>query len=233
MVVMDSPLSCPQWNTTPPRSQNEEWINTLTHGFGLLLSVCGTLILCFRAAASESFILLLGSIIYSSSLILVYLISNLSHAIQSPAWKFRWRVLDQGFIYLLIAGSYTGFSLPLLAIRRNQYLLMMIWVLALVCFFHRTVIRAQSDQNGTISYLALGWIPIFTFYGSAALIPPAAIFWLIVGGLCYTTGVVFLLFDQRVPYFHAVWHLFVILASISHFLGIYQIVITLGLECRV
>jgi len=227
---MDSFLSSPQWAPTPPRSQSEEWTNTLTHGFGLLLSLGGTVVLCFQAMASENGSLLVGSVVYSISLVLVYLASTLSHAIKNQVRRFRWRILDQGLIYLLIAGSYTGFSLPLLVIQRNRYLLMIIWILALVCFFHRTVIRARSDKNGTISYLALGWMPIFTFYGSAALIPPEALFWLVAGGFCYSAGVVFLVFDHRVPYFHTIWHLFVIAASISHFLGIYKIVVTMGLQ---
>ena len=230
--AMDSFLSSPKWTPTPPQSQTEEWINTLTHGLGLVLSLGGALVLCSQAVICENGILVFGSITYSISLILVYLSSTLSHAIQNQTWRFRWRVLDQGFIYLLIAGSYTGFSLPLLSVERNRYLLMMVWVLALVCFFHRTVIRAQSDKSGTVSYLALGWVPIFTFYGSVALLPPAAIFWLIAGGLCYSGGVVFLLFDQRVRYFHAIWHLLVILGSLCHFLGIYRIVVTVGLQDR-
>ena len=228
--TMDSFLSSPKWTPTPPQSQSEEWINTLTHGLGLLLSLGGALVLCSQAVVRENGILVFVSITYSISLILVYLSSTLSHAIQNQTWRFRWRVWDQGFIYVLIAGSYTGFSLPLLSVERNRYLLMMVWVLALVCFFHRTVIRAQSDKSGTVSYLALGWVPILTFYGSVALLPPEAVFWLIAGGLCYSGGVVFLLFDQRIRYFHAIWHLLVILGSISHFLGIYRIVVTVGLQ---
>ena len=226
--MSDSLVTESNWKPPPPRPKNEEWINSLTHGFGLLLSFVGAVVLCRQAATSENGILLLGSIVYSGSLILVYLVSTLSHAVQNQSQRFRWRVLDQGFIYLLIAGSYTGFSLPLLPVERNRYLLMMVWVLALFCCFHRTVIRAQSDENGIVSYLALGWIPFFSFYGSAALIPNEALFWLIAGGFFYSIGVVFLIFDRRVRYFHAIWHLFVIAASICHFLGIYKIVVTLG-----
>lgn len=186
--------------------------------------------LCRQAVRSGNGTLILGSIVYSASLVLVYLVSTLSHAVQNQLQRFRWRVLDQGFIYLLIAGSYTGFSLPLLSIEKNQYLLGMVWVLALFCCFHRTVIRAHSDKNGTVSYLALGWIPIFSFYESASLMPSEALFWLIVGGIFYTTGVFFLIFDRRVPYFHAIWHLFVIAASIAHFFGVYKIVVILESE---
>ena len=217
---------------TPSHSQNEEWTNTLTHGLGLFLSLVGAVILCRQAGNSGNGTLILGSIVYSLSLAGVYLVSTLSHAVQNQSQRFRWRVLDQGFIYLLIAGSYTGFSLPLLSIEKNQYLLGMVWVLALFCCFHRTVIRAHSDKNGTVSYLALGWIPIFSFYGSASLIPSESLFWLIVGGSFYSTGVVFLIFDRRVPYFHTIWHLFVIAASIAHFLGIYKIVVILGSEVK-
>ena len=213
---------------TPTNSQSEEWTNTLTHGLGLFLSLVGAIVLCRQAVRSGNGTLILGGIVYSASLVLVYLVSTLSHAVQNPLQRFRWRILDQGFIYLLIAGSYTGFSLPLLSIEKNQYLLGMVWVLALFCCFHRTVIRAHSDKNGTVSYLALGWIPIFSFYESASLMPSEALFWLLVGGIFYTTGVVFLIFDRRVPYFHAIWHLFVIAASIAHFFGVYIIVVMLG-----
>ena len=215
---------------TPTNSQSEEWTNTLTHGLGLFLSLVGAIVLCRQAVRSGNGTLILGGIVYSASLVLVYLVSTLSHAVQNQLQRFRWRILDQGFIYLLIAGSYTGFSLPLLSIEKNQYLLGMIWVLALFCCFHRTVIRAHSDKNGTVSYLALGWIPIFSFYESASLMPSEALFWLIVGGIFYTIGVLFLIFDRRVPYFHAIWHLFVIAASIAHFLGVYKIVVILESE---
>ena len=107
---------------TPSHSQNEEWTNTLTHGLGLFLSLVGAVILCRQAGNSGNGTLILGSIVYSLSLAGVYLVSTLSHAVQNQSQRFRWRVLDQGFIYLLIAGSYTGFSLPLLSIEKNQYL---------------------------------------------------------------------------------------------------------------
>ena len=97
---MDSFLSSPQWAPTPPRSQSEEWTNALTHGFGLLLSLGGTVVLCFQAMASENGTLLVASVVYSISLVLVYLASTLSHAIKNQARRFRWRILDQGLIYL-------------------------------------------------------------------------------------------------------------------------------------
>jgi len=223
---MDSSLIEPHLG--PSRTRQEEWINTLTHGVGLVLSLIAGGLLCWRAAASEGLLPLVASLIYTATLICVYLASTLSHAIQSEAWRFRWRVWDQGLIYLLIAGSYTGFSLTLLETARNRSLLVLVWALAFACFIHRTVVRANSDRNGTVSYVALGWLPIFTFYGSVSLIPENAIFWLVAGGVAYTTGVVFLVLDQRVPYFHSIWHMLVILGSGCHFLGIYEIVGSMG-----
>lgn len=229
---MDSSSTGSHAGPTRSRSQQEEWANTLTHGFGLLLSLVGGSFLCWRAIAGDNMLLIVGSFVYVATLVCVYLASTLSHAISNEAWRFRWRVWDQGLIYLLIAGSYTGFSLPLLGIAQNRSLLILVWILALGCFLHRTVVRSQSDKNETISYVALSWVPIFTFYGSVALIPELAVFWLIAGGISYTGGVIFLVFDQRVPYFHAVWHLLVILGSGCHFLGIYHIVATTGANGR-
>jgi len=225
--LSDRAITRPEWPPISPHSQNEEWANTFTHGLGFLLSLVGTVVLCLRAAVSQNSTVILGSAVYCGTLLLVYLASTLSHAIKDRVWRFRWRVLDQGVIYLLIAGSYMGFTLPLMAIEKNRYVMLMVWIWALMCCFHRTVIRSKSDQNGTISYLALGWIPICLLDGIGTLLPSESFYWLIAGGICYSLGVVFLVLDRRVAYFHAIWHLFVIIASMAHFLGIYKIVVTL------
>ena len=126
--VSDRTLTEPDWAPISPHSKSEEWANAFTHGLGLLLSLAGTVVLCLQALTAENSTLILGSVVYSITLILVYLASTLSHAIENRVRRFRWRVLDQGFIYLLIAGSYTGFTLPLMAIERNRYVLLMVWV---------------------------------------------------------------------------------------------------------
>jgi hemolysin III len=147
--------------------------------------------------------------------------------VTNPRWKHRWWIWDQGLIYLLIAGSYTGFGLPLLQIPSNRWLLAVIWALALTGFFFKILRRRQNDQTSTISYVALAWVPILGVQSATTLLPTSSLYWLFSGGLLYTSGVLFLLLDRRMPYFHALWHLLVMAGSICHFIGIYQIVLSM------
>jgi hemolysin III len=197
--------------------------NTITHGLGLVLSLVGAVLLAAKVLPSGNMLLIVGCGIYTLSLIMVYAVSTLSHAIKNREWRYRWRIWDQGLIYLLIAGSYTGFALPALQIRFNRYVLAGVWTLALAGFVWRTFIRFRTDRTIVLSYIALGWLPIFTFQSGFSLLPEPALDWLVVGGFFYTAGVGFLVLDQRVPYFHVVWHLMVIAGSGCHFIGIYQV----------
>lgn len=222
-------MSPPTESRSPPlfRAAHHELANSLTHGTGWLLSLFATFLLAKQVLPSGNLLLIVGCGIYTFSLLAVYAASTLSHAVTNPRWKHRWWLWDQGLIYLLIAGSYTGFGLPLLQITANRWLLAAIWALALAGFFFKILRRHQNDKTSTISYVALAWGPILGVQAATTLLPTSSLYWLFFGGLFYTSGVLFLLLDRRMPYFHALWHLLVIAGSFCHFIGIYQIVLSM------
>ena len=224
MHTTDNMPSMAQYQShNPLRSRQEEFGNTITHGLGLLLSLAGAALLAAKVLPSGNILLIVGCGLYALTLIMVYAVSTLSHAVKNRGWRYRWRIWDQGLIYLLIAGSYTGFALPALQIIFNRYVLAGVWMLALAGFVWRTFFRFHTDRATVLSYVALGWLPILTFQSTISMLPEPVPYWLVAGGLAYTAGVGFLILDQRVPYFHAIWHLMVIAGSSCHFIGIYQL----------
>jgi hemolysin III len=134
------------------------------------------------------------------------------------------RILDQAIIFLLIVGTYTPFALAFLRTGWWLGLLIAMWAVALIGFVSKVLYAHRVDSVSVAIYLALGWTPIIAGWPLTGLVPARALWWMLIGGLCYTLGAVFLLLDRRVEHFHAVWHLLVIAGSGWHFLAIYQYV---------
>lgn len=196
----------------------DECVNAATHGVGFVLSVIGTVVL-FRAPVQLSLGLLLTCGAYTASLMAVYAISALSHAVQEPHRKHTLQMWDQGLIYLLIAGTYT----PLMWVFLPSYLrwvaLGLVWAAAVAGKYSKVVARQRITKFSAVSYLCLGWLPALIFLPS---VPQAdALVWIFAGGLSYTAGTFFLTRDWQWRYFHAVWHLFVMAGSACHFYAIY------------
>jgi hemolysin III len=147
--------------------------------------------------------------------------STLSHAAMTPRWKSRFRALDQGFIYLLIVATYTPFSLAYL--RGNAWgwvLLAAMWTVALFGFVSKVFFAHRVEAVSIASYVLLGWMPMLAAPTLLHLVPMGAFWWMLLGGVCYTVGTIFLMNDDRVRHLHAVWHLCVIAGSACHFAGI-------------
>jgi hemolysin III len=208
--------------TRHPRS--EEWINTLTHAAGVGLAIIGGVMLLLRAGETGSWVRIAGCAIYAAALVGVYAASTLSHFFEEPRLRTLFRVLDQAFIYLLIVGSYTPMALVYLHGGALSVLFVAMWLVALAGFLSKIWFRHRIEGISTTLYVVLGWMPIFGIYGWSVL-PTPAIVLLVAGGLCYTSGLLFLLLDTRIRYFHAVWHLFVIAGSVCHYLTTYQYVV--------
>lgn len=201
--------------------RSEEPINAVTHGLGLLLSVGGAGWLCTAAAESGNLTRIASCSVYAASLIAVYLFSTLSHSFETrPLPRRVFRALDQAFIYFLIVGTYTPIALEYLHGGLNTTLLSAMWVVALLGFLTKTVWRHRIDSISTASYLVLGWLPVLSVPTAWLNMPMPAIWLFVAGGLCYTIGVAFLLYDTRVRHFHAVWHLLVMAGSAFHFVAI-------------
>ena len=200
------------WSTDP-----EEVANTITHGLGFLLSLVGLIVMAIWVLREGDAWRVLGCMIYASSLVTVYAMSTLSHVCADPHLKQFYRKLDQGFIYLLIVGTYTPFSLAFLRTGLGWLFLGVMWSVALFGFFAKTLLAHRVDAVSTRLYLLLGWMPIFAGFYLIGVVPDAALWWMLIGGVCYTMGIVFLILDAHIRHFHAVWHLFVIGGSACHF----------------
>ncbi len=209
-------------DTIPPpaaeRPLGEELLNAATHAGGLLLAVLGA-VLIFRTPADWPFGQALACAAYVTTLIVVYAVSALSHAVQRPRAKHVLRVLDQGLIYLLIAGTYTPLMWAFLTPHLNWLSLTAVWVAASLGMYSKFVFQHRVSSFSTQSYLWLGWLPALALVQFVSL---GCLTWLVLGGLSYSVGTVFLMRDHRRPYFHALWHLCVIGGSACHFWAIYR-----------
>lgn len=203
------------------RLREEEKINGATHALGLALSVVGFELLLVRAFRLGDAWQIAGCAVYASALVAVYAASTLSHAFQHPRLRRLFRILDQAFIFLLIAGTFTPLSLSYLRGGAWWVLFGAVWSIALGGFFSKAVFAHRVDAVSTALHVTLGWLPVLAAKPMMALVPGGLLWSMFYGGMCYTVGTFFLMRDERFPYFHAVWHLLVIAGSAFHFWGIY------------
>ena len=204
------------------RLRGEDRINAATHGLGLLLSVVGFQWLMSRAVQYADGWQIAGCAIYASALVAVYAASTLSHHFQHPRWRRVFRILDQAFIFVLIAGTFTPLSLSYLREGAWWLLFGVVWGIALLGFCSKAIFAHRVDAVSSMLHLVLGWLPVTAVKPMLSLVPGGLLWWMFYGGMCYTIGTFFLQRDERVPYFHAVWHLLVIAGSACHFWGIYS-----------
>jgi hemolysin III len=205
------------------QSAAEELANSVTHGLGLVLSLFGAALLVPLASETPGAIGL-GCLVYVATLVAVYGASFLSHAVQVPLWRQRFRMLDQGFIYLLIAGTYTPYALAYLG-PEWTLLSAAMWGIALLGFASKVFARHRIDSVSLGLYLVLGWLPVVATRPLLERLPVAGLWWIAAGGVAYTLGTVFLQLDGRYRYFHAVWHVLVIAGSACHFAGVFWYVL--------
>ena len=205
----------------------EEVANTLTHGFGLVLSIFGFLVLVVMASLGGDPIVIAGSVLYGISLIVLYAASTVYHVSTSLDLKKKLQIVDHCCIYLLIAGSYTPFGLVLAGDEFGRGLLAGIWAFALVGIAVKLVIGARFPLINVMSYLVMGWLgalavqPLFEALG---MMPVALA---VAGGLAYTVGVIF--FPLKfIRHHHAIFHLFVLAGSIFHYAAIVLYVVPRG-----
>ncbi len=196
-----------------------EGLNFLTHALGLLLSLAAAVVLMRAVWNCGDRPLIIGCGVYAASLVAVYGASTLSHAFHRPRLRHLFRTLDQVCIFFLIAGSFTPWALTYYREGWGAVLLSALWVLALCGAMFKLLVKGLNNV-ATAGYVLLGWLPILATKQILERVPPAALAWLVGGGVLYTLGTWFLSRDIRFPYFHAVWHLFVIAASACHFAGV-------------
>ena len=201
----------------------EEVMSSLTHGAGALLAAGGTALLIAASALRGDPYKLASSIVYGLSLMELYLMSTVYHAVQSPRAKEVLRVFDHCSIFFLIAGSYTPFALVTLREEGGWALFAGIWGAALFGIVLNAVDLRRFEKLSLACYVAMGWAIVLKLGPLVELLPAPGLRLLVAGGLSYTGGILF--YALRRPYMHGVWHLFVLGGSACHFLAILRYVI--------
>ena len=202
-------------------SDIEERANAITHGLGVVLGVVGLVLLLIRAFDYQADMLTVASMaVYGSSIILLFLASTLYHSITTEKTKRLLKTLDHCAIYLLIAGSYTPFLLVGLRTPLAMGLMAVIWGIALVGIIMKIAFVYRFKRLSLFIYLAMGWLSLIVVYQLAMNIDIGGLVLLAVGGVIYSLGVIFYV-AKRIPYNHAIWHLFVLAGCACHFFAIY------------
>jgi hemolysin III len=200
-------------------SLQEEIANALTHGLGAVVSLgAGAVLITLTALWGDGW-QLAGAIVFSIALLLLYVASTLYHAIVHPVAKARLKVFDHCAIYLLIAGTYTPFTLVGLRGTTGWVLFATIWTLAAAGIVFKLFYTGRFKLVSTLIYIAMGWIVVFAIEPLMDALEPWTLAWLFAGGVAYTVGTLFYL-SRRIPYSHAIWHAFVLTGSICHFVAV-------------
>lgn len=215
-------------SSSPPHvySPREELAHGLTHGLGTGLAVAG-LILLIAVGRHRGPWCLAGDTIFGVTLVLLYLASTLYHSIHGARAKRILRVLDHSAIYLLIAGTYTPFTLVNLHGPQGYALLGLVWILALIGILFKAFATGRYPAFSILLYLGMGWSILLALGPLVHSVAPGGVNLLVAGGVTYTAGIVFYLW-RRLPYHHAVWHLFVLAGSLFHYLAVLFYVLPAG-----
>lgn len=197
----------------------EEFANSLTHGIGFVLSVVALVVAVVSASLLRDPYLIVAAAVYGASLCCLHLSSTLYHSARRLAWKRRLLLLDHAAIYLLIAGSYTPFALGPLRGPIGWTLFGIIWALAGAGVYRELRVRKRGGLRSSVIYLVMGWLVALFIYPLYQSMTATGFALLVAGGVVYSVGVVFYLW-KRLPYHHAVWHLFVIGGAACQFFAV-------------
>lgn len=197
----------------------EEIANAVSHGLGALLALAALPILVWHAAQHGAAADVVGAAVFAASAILLYLASTLYHALPAGAGKRWFARLDHAAIYVFIAGSYTPFTLGVLAGGWGWTLFGIVWAMAALGVVLKLRDRLRHPWASTALYVAMGWVALIAAVPLQERLGASGLAWLVAGGLSYTLGAVAYLLDDRVRYAHFVWHLFVLGGSACHFVA--------------
>jgi hemolysin III len=200
--------------------KKEEKLNVISHGIGLVLSIIALVLLVVYASIYGSTWHIVSFSIYGASLIVLYSASTLYHYVQSPKLRHRLNVFDHAAIYILIAGTYTPFTLVVLKGWVGWTIFGVSWGLAITGVVLKLFYTGKYDKISTIAYVLMGWLIIFAIKPLVTNLSVEGLLWLLSGGIFYTVGA--LLYSiRRIKYNHAIFHIFVLLGSFSHFIAVF------------
>ena len=206
-------------NQERTQSLGEEIANSVSHGVGFLAAVAAAPILVLSAVRSGGAARITGASVFAATMVLLYLTSTLYHALPRNRAKRVFQVLDHAAIFLMIAGTYTPFTLGVLRGTWGWTLFGLVWGLALAGVVLTAVGGVRYPKLSTGLYIAMGWLILIAVKPLWLRVPPWGLFWLLAGGIAYTGGVAFYA-AKRVRYSHFVWHLFVIAGTACHFIAV-------------
>lgn len=202
-----------------PQSLGEEIANSVSHGTGFLAALIAFPVLLLNANRHGR-LAIVGAAVFAATMALLYLTSTLYHALARNRAKRVFQILDHGAIYLLIAGTYTPFTLGVLRGPWGWTLFGLIWALAVAGVVLKSVGGIGHPRLSTVLYVAMGWLILIAAKPLWNAMPAWGLFWLAAGGIAYTAGVAFYAADQRVKYAHFLWHLFVLAGTACHFIAV-------------
>lgn len=208
-----------EMRTARPYTLGEEIANSTIHGIGTVLSIAAlTLLITFAALFGDGW-RMASAIVYGVTLVVEYTASTLYHSFPWPRAKHIFKILDHAGIYMLIAGTYTPFTLVTIREHGGWWLFALVWAIAIAGISVEAAWTYRPRGVSAALYLAMGWLIVVAMKPLLANLEPAGVSLLVAGGLAYTLGTIFYVL-KRVRYFHAVWHVFVLVGSICHFLAV-------------
>ncbi len=202
------------------QTHSEEKSNTISHAFGTILFTFCSIALIIKALSNSNTTEIFSAAVYGGSLVLLYSASTVYHALYHTKRRALFKLIDHASIFILIAGTYTPFLLVALIDHVHISFIIIMWGIALLGIIYKVVAIKKYKIISTMIYLAMGWMAVFkigTFY---KYLPIEASIWILVGGMFYSIGT-FFYSNEKMKYHHAIWHIFVLCGSISHFIAIY------------
>lgn len=203
-----------------PQTVGEEIANAISHGLGLLAGILAAPLLLGEGARRGDQIWLAGSAIFAASVVILYFASTLYHALPPGRGKQIARIVDHSAIYLLIAGSYTPFTVGVLRGAWGWGLLAIIWTMALAGLLLKVTTGVRYPTASLLFYIAMGWAGVIAVRPLLLNMESWGLFWLLVGAASYMIGVVFYVIDERLRYSHFIWHLFVLGGTAAHYVAV-------------
>ena len=204
----------------PKYTLSEELFNSISHGIGACLSVAALVLCVVRAAFLSTAAGVVGAAIYGATLVIMYCMSTLYHAITNQTARYVFRVFDHTSIYLLIAGTYTPITLVTLKGPMGWTLFGIVWGIAVLGIIFNSINIERFKKFSMVSYIVMGWAVVIGANQMISRLPKGGLLFLLLGGIAYTVGIIFYALKKK-KYMHSVWHFFVLAGSILQFFAIY------------
>ena len=199
---------------------NEERLNVISHGMGLILSVIALVLLVTYAISDGTVWHVISFSIYGASLVILYTASTLYHYVQEPNLRYKLNIFDHAAIYVLIAGSYTPFTMNVFEGAFSWIMFGIIWSIAIIGVTLKLFFTGKYGKISTVAYVLMGWTGIFGIQTLVESLPIEGVIWLLAGGLSYTIGAI-IFGINKLQFNHAIFHVFVLLGSFCHFISVF------------